>query len=228
MSAEEKKYNNYRRVPFAVIEEHLNDKDLKEIGYNKKVNELVKHQAKLAKKAKLDGFRSRAVYKIIEIDQKVDLFKNVYTVLDIGSAPGGWSEYAAKKCPQNDIFAIDLLDMKPVKNVSFFKSDIREIDQVEPIFTKKGSFDLVISDLAPNITGIGAIDDEAIYEYNTLTLEVALKYSNNKSKFLIKTFQNSYLKKFKSFMEKNFTLVQNFKPLASKATSSEIYLYGEN
>ena len=170
------------------------------------------HRDHWAKKAKLDGFRSRAVYKIIEIDQKVDLFKNVYTVLDIGSAPGGWSEYAAKKCPHNDIFAIDLLDMKPVKNVSFFKSDIREIDQ----------------DLAPNITGIGAIDDEAIYEYNTLTLEVALKYSNNKSKFLIKTFQNSYLKKFKSFMEKNFTLVQNFKPLASKATSSEIYLYGEN
>ena len=186
------------------------------------------HRDHWAKKAKLDGFRSRAVYKIIEIDQKVDLFKNVYTVLDIGSAPGGWSEYVAKKCPQNDIFAIDLLDMKPVKNVSFFKSDIREIDQVEPIFTKKGSFDLVISDLAPNITGIGAIDDEAIYEYNTLILEVALNYSNNKSKFLIKTFQNSYLKKFKSFMEKKFTLVQNFKPLASKSTSSEIYLYGEN
>ena len=118
--------------------------------------------------------------------------------------------------------------MKPVKNVSFFKTDIREIDQVKPILTKKGSFDLVISDLAPNITGVGAIDDEAIYEYNTLILEVALNYSNNKSKFLIKTFQNSYLKKFKSFMEKKFTLVQNFKPLASKATSSEIYLYGEN
>ena len=77
------------------------------------------HRDHWAKKAKLDGFRSRAVYKIIEIDQKVDLFKNVYTVLDIGSAPGGWSEYVAKKCPQNDIFAIDLLDMKPVKNVSF-------------------------------------------------------------------------------------------------------------
>ena len=153
------------------------------------------HQDYWAKKAKLDGFRSRAVFKIIEIDQKVDLFKNVYTVLDIGSSPGGWSEYAVKKSVLiNDIFAIDLLDMKPVKNVSFFKSDIREIDQMEPIFTKKGTFDLVISDLAPNITGIGAIDDEAIYEYNTLTLEVALKYSNNKSKFLVKTFQNSYLK----------------------------------
>ena len=58
-----------------------------------------------AKKAKLDGFRSRAVYKIIEIDQKVDLFKNVFTILDIGSAPGGWSEYVSKKCPQNNIFA---------------------------------------------------------------------------------------------------------------------------
>ena len=181
-----------------------------------------------AKKAKLDGFRSRAVYKIIEIDQKVNLFKNVYTVLDIGSAPGGWSEYVVKKCPHNDIYAIDLIDMKPIKNVSFFRADIREIDQLKPILSKKGFFDLVISDLAPNITGIGAIDDEAIYEYNKLTLEVALRYSNSNSKFLVKTFQNSYLKKFKSFMEKNFSLVQNFKPLASKAKSSEIYLYGEN
>ena len=118
--------------------------------------------------------------------------------------------------------------MEPVDNVSFFKADIKNINQIKAVNDKKGTFDLVISDLAPNITGIGAIDDEAIYEYNTLTLEVALKYSNNKSKFLIKTFQNSYLKKFKSFIEKNFTLVQNFKPLASKATSSEIYLYGEN
>ena len=181
-----------------------------------------------AKKAKLKGFRSRAVFKIMEIDQKVDLFKNVKSILDIGSSPGGWSEYASKKCPNKNIFAIDLLEMEPVDNVSFFKADIKNIDQIKAVNDKKGTFDLVISDLAPNITGIGAIDDEAIYEYNTLTLEVALKYSNNKSKFLIKTFQNSYLKKFKSFMEKNFTLVQNFKPLASKTTSSEIYLYGEN
>lgn len=186
------------------------------------------HRDHWAKKAKLDGFRSRAVYKIIEIDQKVDLFKNVYTVLDIGSAPGGWSEYAAKKCPQNDIFAIDLLDMKPVKNVSFFKSDIREIDQVEPIFTKKGSFDLVISDLAPNITGIGAVDNESILELNMLTLEIAVNLSKTQSKFLVKTFQNNNFKYFRSFMEKKFSLVQNFKPLASKNRSSEIYLYGEN
>jgi 23S rRNA (uridine2552-2'-O)-methyltransferase len=108
-----------------------------------------------------------------------------------------------KKCPQNDIFAIDLLDMKPVKNVSFFKSDIREIDQVEPIFTKKGSFDLVISDLAPNISGIGAIDNESILELNMLTLEIAVNLSKTQSKFLVKTFQNSNFKYFRSFMEKN-------------------------
>ena len=80
-----------------------------------------------AKKAKLKGFRSRAVFKIMEIDQKVDLFKNVKSILDIGSSPGGWSEYASKKCPNKNIFAIDLLEMEPVDNVSFFKADIKTI-----------------------------------------------------------------------------------------------------
>ena len=181
-----------------------------------------------AKKAKLEGFRSRAVFKIMEIDQKVDLFKNVTSILDIGSSPGGWSEYASKKCPKKNIFAIDLLEMEPVDNVYFFKSDINNIDHIKAVNNKKGTFDLVISDLAPNISGIGAIDNESILELNMLTLEIAVNLSKTQSKFLVKTFQNSNFKYFRSFMEKKFSLVQNFKPLASKNRSSEIYLYGEN
>ena len=181
-----------------------------------------------AKKAKLKGFRSRAVFKIMEIDQKVDLFKNVTSIIDIGSSPGGWSEYASKKCPKKNIFAIDLTEMEPVVNVSFFKADIKNIDQIKAVNDKKGTFDLVISDLAPNITGIGAIDNESILELNMLTLEIAVNLSKTQSKFLVKTFQNNNFKYFRSFMEKKFSLVQNFKPLASKNRSSEIYLYGEN
>ena len=181
-----------------------------------------------AKKAKLKGFRSRAVFKIMEIDQKVDLFKNVTSIIDIGSSPGGWSEYASKKCPKKNIFAIDLIEMEPVVNVSFFKADIKNIDQIKAVNDKKGTFDLVISDLAPNITGIDVIDNESILKLNMLTLEIAVNLSNTQSKFLVKTFQNSNFKYFRSFMEKKFSLVQNFKPLASKNRSSEIYLYGEN
>ena len=118
--------------------------------------------------------------------------------------------------------------MEPVDNVSFFKADIKNIDHIKAVNNKKGTFDLVISDLAPNISGIGAIDNESILELNMLTLEIAVNLSKTQSKFLVKTFQNSNFKYFRSFMEKKFSLVQNFKPLASKNRSSEIYLYGEN
>ena len=151
---------------------------------------------------------------------------------------GTWSDslgnYGRGRCQgsglleNKNIFAIDLLEMEPADNVSFFKADIENIDQIKAVNDKKGTFDLVISDLAPNITRIGAIDNESILELNMLTLQIAVNLSKTQSKFLVKTFQNNNFKYFRSFMEKKFSLVQNFKPLASKNRSSEIYLYGEN
>ena len=117
--------------------------------------------------------------------------------------------------------------MEPLEGVNFYKISIEQIDEVESIFELKGVFDLVISDIAPNLTGIGAIDNENIYELNLLALETAIKYLNkNNGSFIMKTFQNNMLKNLRKKMELSFKIVQTFKPAASKKQSGEIYLYG--
>ena len=109
----------------------------------------------------------------------------------------------------------------------FLKESIEDIDNIESIFSLMGYFDLVISDIAPNLTGINAIDNENIHELNILTLETAVKYLNSSNgSFIMKTFQNSMFKNLRKKMELSFKIVQTFKPAASKKQSGEIYLYG--
>ncbi|MDA9153883.1 RlmE family RNA methyltransferase [Gammaproteobacteria bacterium] len=186
------------------------------------------HADSWAIKAKQQGLRSRAVFKLEEILQKTKaLKKGASNVLDIGSAPGGWSELIKALSPTSQIFAIDLLEMNSIEGVKFFQEDIINIDQIEEIFLLKNKFDLVISDLAPNLTGIRMVDEENIFELNILTLETAGNYlKQGNGSFIIKTFQNSLLKKFRLQMEKSFQLVQTYKPAASKSKSGEIYFYG--
>ena len=188
------------------------------------------HADSWAIKAKQLGLRSRAVFKLEEILKKTKaLKKGSSKILDIGSAPGGWSELIQALSPSSQIFAIDLLKMNSIKGVNFFQEDIINIDQIEEIYLLKKKFDLVISDLAPNLTGIRTVDEENIFELNILTLEIAANYlKQGNGSFIIKTFQNSLLKKLRLEMEKSFQLVQTYKPAASKSKSGEIYLYGAN
>ena len=186
------------------------------------------HADSWALKAKKLGLRSRAVFKLEEILTKTKILKKNSLVLDIGSAPGGWSELIKGMSPSSSVYAIDLLPMHPIQDVEFFQEDIANIDQIEEIFSLKSKFDLVISDLAPNLTGIRDVDEENIFELNIVTLRTALSYLNRSNgSFVIKTFQNSLLKKLRTEMEKSFHLVQTHKPAASKSKSAEIYLYGE-
>ena len=179
-------------------------------------------------KAKKLGLRSRAVFKLEEILTKTKALKKNSLVLDIGSAPGGWSELVKALTPSSNVYAIDLLPMDPINGVLFFQEDILNIDEIEEIFLLKSKFNLVISDLAPNLTGIRAVDEANIFELNIITLRTAANYlSKNNGSFVIKTFQNSMLKKLRTEMENNFNLVQTYKPAASKSKSGEIYLYGE-
>jgi 23S rRNA (uridine2552-2'-O)-methyltransferase len=188
------------------------------------------HADSWAIKAKQLGLRSRAVFKLEEILKKTKaLKKGPSHILDIGSAPGGWSELIRSVSPLSQIFAIDLLEMDLIEGVTFFQEDIINIDQIEEISLLKNKFDLVISDLAPNLTGIRTVDEENIFYLNILTLETATNYlKQGNSSFIIKTFQNSLLKKLRLEMEKSFQLVQTYKPAASKSKSGEIYLYGVN
>ena len=186
------------------------------------------HADSWALKAKKLGLRSRAVFKLEEILQKTSALKNASFILDLGSAPGGWSELVKSLSPEVKVFAIDLLHMDPINGVIFFQEDILNIDQFEEISFLKHKFDLVISDLAPNLTGIRMVDEENVFELNILTLNTAVSYlRKDKASFIIKTFQNSLLKKLRIEMEKSFNLVQTYKPAASKSKSGEIYLYGE-
>lgn len=178
-------------------------------------------------RAKKLGFRSRAVFKLEEILDKTKALRNCKNVLDIGAAPGGWSQLIKYKLKHSNVFALDILDIEPIEDVDFYKARVEDIDSIENIFKLKGSFDLVISDLAPNLSGIRAVDEENIFELNLLTLETASSYlKKDDGYFIMKTFQNSSLKKLRLTMEKSFQLVQTYKPAASKSKSGEIYLYG--
>ena len=186
------------------------------------------HADNWAQKAKSLGYRSRAVFKLIEIIEKIKQIKNPNLILDIGAAPGGWSHFLANKYPSAEIFAIDILEMEKINGVKFIQEDLRNIDQIEQLRSLKNKFNLVISDLAPNLTGISSIDEENIFELNLLTLKGAKTFLDSKGVFIVKTFQNSNLKKFRKEMEKNLKIVQTAKPAASKKQSKEIYLYGIN
>ena len=179
-------------------------------------------------KAKKLGLRSRAVFKLEEILTKTKALKENSLVLDIGSAPGGWSKLVKALTPSSNVYAIDILPMDSIEGVLFFQEDILNIDKIQEIFLLKSEFNLVISDLAPNLTGIRAVDEENIYELNIITLRVAVKYlCKGNGSLIIKSFQNNMLKKLRSQMENSFRLVQTYKPAASKSKSGEIYLYGE-
>jgi 23S rRNA (uridine2552-2'-O)-methyltransferase len=185
------------------------------------------HVDSWALKAKKFGYRTRAVFKLDEIIQKTKVLKKSQYVLDIGSAPGGWSQYIKQKSKKSEVYALDILDMELVEGVNFYQESIENIDSIDSIFALMGSFNLVISDIAPNLTGINAIDTENIYELNVLTLEVAARYLDKcHGSFIMKTFQNSMLKSLRKKMELSFKIVQTFKPAASKKQSGEIYLYG--
>ena len=185
------------------------------------------HLDSWAKKAKNHGYRSRAVFKLEEILKKIKFKNTDGKVLDVGSSPGGWSQYIIKNFPKKEVYAIDVLDMKSIDGVYFVREDIHNIDEIELLHKNKGNFELVISDIAPNLTGISAVDIENVYELNNITISIANRYLQNSNGFFImKTFQNNMLKILRQNMAKYFDMVQTYKPAASKKQSGEIYLYG--
>ena len=183
------------------------------------------HADNWAQKAKEKGYRSRAVFKLEEILKKTKIM-NCSNVLDLGSSPGGWSEYIIKKYPTSKVYAIDIIDMEPIDGVTFFKDSIENLYNLEEILRLKGCFKLVISDIAPNLSGISAVDSENILNLNMLTVKIANDFLDSSGSMIMKTFQNSNLKTLRKNMELSFKLVQTYKPAASKKQSGEIYLYG--
>ena len=180
-----------------------------------------------AKKAKNEGYRSRASYKLIQINQTHKLIEQADLIIELGSAPGGWSQVISnKKKTHTKCLAIDILSMEKINSIDFYKIDLYsdEFAELSENLTKKPN--LILSDMSVNLSGIKLVDDEANLELNLFCLNLSKKILNNKGALLIKTFSNQNLKKIKKLFEENFEKVVVEKPPASKTSSAEVYLLG--
>ena len=181
-------------------------------------------------KAKAEGYRSRAAYKLLELDQTDRLLAPGQLVVDLGAAPGSWSQVAAAKLgAKGRLVAVDLLPMEPLPGVQFVQGDFREQTVLEALLAALGGSraDLVISDLAPNISGIGVSDQARSMYLAELALEFSLQCLKPGGSLLVKVFQGAGFTEFLLAMRKNFTKVGSRKPEASRGRSSEMYLLGK-
>ncbi|MDH5798874.1 MAG: 23S rRNA (uridine(2552)-2'-O)-methyltransferase RlmE [Paracoccaceae bacterium] len=187
------------------------------------VNDVFVQQAKKA------GYRSRAAYKLLEIDAKDHLLKPGTVVVDLGATPGGWSQVAAAKVGQGGkVIALDLLPLDPLPGVDFIQGDFREeavLKQLESRLQGK-QVGLVISDMAPNISGVVSADQARAMHLAELALEFALEHLKVEGSFLVKVFQGEGFEDFYKLMRNRFARVVTRKPKASRDRSSELYLLG--
>jgi len=181
------------------------------------------------KKAQAMGMRSRAAFKLMELNERDKLFKPKMTVIDLGAAPGGWSQVVQQYLEdRGSIIATDILPMDPLPNVQFIQGDFTERDIYNALKTALNGklADLVLSDMAPNTSGNKAIDQPRAMYLAELAYECTQSLLKPKGNFLVKTFQgegfDEYLKMLKNGFEKVFIR----KPEASRARSREIYLLG--
>ena len=183
------------------------------------------------KRAQKEGWRSRAVFKLEEIDQKDRLLKPGMTIVDLGAAPGGWSQYAAKKLGRNGrIIALDILEMDELEGVEFLQGDFTEDEPLERLLATVGNAkpDLVISDMAPNISGMDAIDQPKSMYLAELALDLAEKVLKPGGDFLTKVFQGEGFDEYLKALRSRFGTVVTRKPKASRPRSREVYLLARN
>ncbi|OGS95942.1 MAG: 23S rRNA methyltransferase [Gallionellales bacterium RIFCSPLOWO2_02_FULL_57_47] len=179
--------------------------------------------------AKKEGYRSRAAYKLLEIDAKDHLLKPGTVVVDLGATPGGWSQVAADKVGRGGkVIALDLLPLDPLAGVEFIQGDFRDdavLKQLENMLHGK-PVGLVISDMAPNICGIASADQARAMHLAELAMEFALEHLKPEGSFLVKVFQGEGFEAFYKLMRSRFARVVTRKPKASRDRSSELYLLG--
>lgn len=170
------------------------------------------------RKARQEGYRSRAAYKLIELDSKEKLFRPGMTVLDLGAAPGGWSQVAAQKVmPGGVIIAIDVLEMAPISGVTIRKGDFREVS-----IEKRA--DVVLSDVSPNLSGIPNVDQARLLELALSAIELCAKALKRDGVFVVKAFHGEAFDELRARLEAVFNKVKVVKPSASRGESAETYV----
>jgi len=181
------------------------------------------------RKSKVDGYRSRAAYKLIEIDEKFKIFKNGISVIDLGAAPGSWSQYLSKKIKNSKVVSIDLREMEAINNIVQIKGDfIEEKNQSKIKDFFKSNVNVVLSDMAVNTTGNKNIDSIYTGELCMEAMIFSKKILNNDGKFISKIFMGSTFNEIVAEAKLIFKEVKVFKPKSSRKNSKESFIICKN
>ncbi|HSY07539.1 MAG TPA: SAM-dependent methyltransferase [Steroidobacteraceae bacterium] len=178
-------------------------------------------------RAKSKGFRSRAVFKLEEIDRREKLLRAGEVCVDLGAAPGAWSQYALRRVGRaGRVIANDLLELPPLPGLEFVQGDIREPQVLEAVLARcpERGIDVLLSDMAPNLSGVDAIDQPRSMHLSELALELAGRVLKRDGTALIKVFQGAGFEALVRGARAQFVTVKLLKPQASRARSSELYL----
>jgi 23S rRNA (uridine2552-2'-O)-methyltransferase len=180
------------------------------------------------KKAKKEGYRARSSYKLDQINTRYNLIKAGDTVLDLGAAPGGWSQVALEIVgPQGKVVGVDIQGIKPIDNVIFIKGDLTKPETLQKILETVTSVDVVVSDMSPNITGNYSMDHARSIALAETAFDVARKLMRKSGNFVVKVFQGDLFPDFQKQVEATFGFTKAHAPKASRKQSSEIYLIGK-
>jgi len=181
------------------------------------------------KRAQKEGYRARAAYKLTEIDDKDQLIKPGMIIVDLGASPGSWSQVVVQRLKgQGRVIALDLLEMQPINGVEFIQGDFREETVLQLLEEKLNNkrVDLVIADMAPNISGIADVDQAGAAYLTELALEFSRTWLKPNGNFLVKVFIGAGFDEIVKNMRQMFDKVVTRKPKASRGRSSEVYLLG--
>ena len=181
------------------------------------------------RKSREQGYRSRAAYKLLEIDRRDRLLRPGAKVIDLGAAPGGWSQLAAQKVrPGGSVIAVDLLEIAPIAGVTALRGDFRESQVRDKVGEALGGemADVVLSDLSPNISGIASADQARAAELAYMAIDFSRVYLKPAGAFLVKLFQGEAFEEVLAEMRRTFRTVDTRKPAASRGESRETYLLG--
>tara|TARA_Y100000816_G_scaffold91274_1_gene63035 strand:- start:4671 stop:5282 length:612 start_codon:yes stop_codon:yes gene_type:complete len=177
------------------------------------------------RKSKLEGYRSRAIYKLKEIDEKFGIIRNGIKIVDLGSAPGSWSQYLSEKSKNSKILSIDLKDIEKINNVTHLVGDfLDENNQTEISNFFKEKIDLVVSDMAVNTTGNKNLDAITTGELSIRAMEFSIKNIKKNGSFVSKIFMGSTFNEIVENCKKNFKEVKVYKPPSSRKDSKESFI----
>jgi|TARA_B110000503_G_scaffold6448_1_gene8835 23S rRNA (uridine2552-2'-O)-methyltransferase len=183
------------------------------------------------KRARAEGYRSRASYKLLEIDARFNLLKPGATVIDLGAAPGGWCQVVIEKIgSQGTLIGIDLLEMEPIPGVTFIQGDFTEAEPFEQLLASLDGrpVDLVFSDMAPNLSGVKNIDQPRAAHLVELSIDFADQVLRPGGGLVCKCFEGDGIQEIRQQYRARYGAVVNFKPKASRDKSRELYLVGQS